>query len=232
MYIKIAIVVLSMVAASLVYTDLLRRSAQREFDAEMRKLEATTATVPEQPDIRSELNRFTTAIAPVAIEASLIPRNLLDREQTERRIRGHLLNDLGDGWTVEVTCYAGWCNITLKHAKGEIIVDADKGIASKSVYLGEPRSDEEMRGEVLQHMNDIAENMKDIAIMTCEVDEVQAARGRAELERAFAKFGSVELLYEPGFCSITLTTGGGTIHAWALDGEGHTHVSCEPLDNM
>jgi hypothetical protein len=81
-------------------------------------------------------------------------------------------------------------------------------------------------------MNDIAENMKEIAIMTCEVDEVQSARGRAELERAFAKFGWVAMLHEPGFCSITLKTGGGTIHAWALNGEGHTHVSTEPFDNM
>jgi hypothetical protein len=187
---------------------------------------------PEQPDIRSDLNRIATAIAPVAIDASLIPYNLFDKDQTERRIRGHLLNDLGNDWAVKVTCYAGWCNITLKHATGEVVVDADKGVASKSVYLGNRRGEEKLKREILEQMNGIAENLKAIAIMTCKVHELQAARGRAELERAFAAFGSVEMLHEPGFCSITLKTGGGTIHAWALDGEGHTDVTTNGLDEL
>lgn len=231
MYTKIFIVVLSMVAASFVCTDLLCRSAQREFEAATKAFD-TPDLAPEQPNVESELNRITTAIAPIAIDASLISRKRLDREQTERRIRGHLLNELGDGWTVTVVCYPGWCNISLIHATGEIEIDADKGVVSKSIYLGDRRGYEKLRNEAAGHMNAIAENLKDIAIMTCKVDEVQAARGRAELERAFAKFGSVEMLHEPGFCSITLKAGGGTIHAWALDGEGHTHVSTEGIDGL
>lgn len=222
MYTKLAIIVLLVVAASFVHTELLCRRAQREFEAAMQEFEEPA---PEQPDIRSELNRIATAIAPVAIDASLIPYNLFDRAQTERRIRGHLLNELGDDWTVEVTCYAGWCNIGLKHAIGEIDIDADEGEVSKSVYLETCRSGDELRNEAIGHMNGIAENLKDIAIMTCELDADQAAKGRAELERAFAKLGSIEMLHEPDFCSITLKTQGGTIHAWALNGEGHTHIS-------
>jgi len=53
----------------------------------------------------------------------------------ERQIRGELENQLGDGWTVEATCYAGWCHIKLIHSVGEIWIDADEGIATKSVYL-------------------------------------------------------------------------------------------------
>lgn len=222
MYTKIAIAVLSIVAASLINTDLRCWIAQREFDATMQEFKEPA---PEQPGIRSELSRIATVIAPVAIDSSLIPYNLFDQVQTERRIRGNLLNILGVGWTVEVTCYAGWCNISLKHATGEIDIDADKGVVSKSVYLGNRRGYEELKREIHERMNAIAENLKEAAIIACMFDEAQAAQGRAELERAFAKFGSVEMHYEPGFCSITLKTGGGTIHAWALDGEGHTHVS-------
>jgi hypothetical protein len=63
--------------------------------------------------------------------------------------------------------------------------------------------------------------------MTCDLDAAQAAKGRAELERAFAAFGSVEMLHEPGFFSITAKRSGATIHAWALDGEASVHVSTE-----
>jgi hypothetical protein len=220
---------LSLMATSLIFTEILSSSAQREFEAVRQELDKPA---PVQPDVRSELNRIATAIAPVAIDASLIPRNLLDRDRMERQLRGHLMNQLGYGWTVEAICYAGWCNITLKHAKGEIVVDADKGIPSKVVYPGERRSDEEMRVEAREHMIAIAENMKEIAVMTCDLDAAQAAKGRAELERAFAAFGSVEMLHEPGFFSITIKNEGGTIQAWALDGEGHTSVTTEGLDEL
>jgi len=76
-----------------------------------------------------------TSVAPVAIQVSLLPHDLLDREMMERQIRGQLENQLGAGWTVEVTCYAGWCNIKLKHATGEVWVDANDGSATKSIYL-------------------------------------------------------------------------------------------------
>lgn len=94
---------------------------------------------PPKPDPSEELHtifdNMASSVAPVAIHASLIPHNLLDQERMERQIRGELENQLGDGWTVEATCYAGWCHIKLIHAVGEIWIDADKGIATKSVYL-------------------------------------------------------------------------------------------------
>jgi hypothetical protein len=94
---------------------------------------------PSRPDpsekVRPIFEKMATSVAPIAIRASLIPRNLLDRERMERQIRGELENQLGDGWTVEATCYAGWCNIKLIHAVGEIWIDADEGIATKSIYL-------------------------------------------------------------------------------------------------
>jgi hypothetical protein len=81
------------------------------------------------------MESMATTIAPIAIQASLIPRDLLDRERIEHQIRSELENQLGDGWTVEVTCYAGWCDIKLVHEIGEIWVEAEDGSATKSVYL-------------------------------------------------------------------------------------------------
>jgi hypothetical protein len=98
MYTKNVMVVLSLMATSLIFTEILSSSAQREFEAVMEKFDKPA---PEQPDVRSEMNRIATAIAPAAIDASLIPRNLLDRDRMERQIRGHLMNQLGYGWTVE-----------------------------------------------------------------------------------------------------------------------------------
>jgi hypothetical protein len=53
---------------------------------------------PPKPDpsekVRSIFEKMATSVAPVAIRASLIPRNLLDRERMERQIRGELENQL------------------------------------------------------------------------------------------------------------------------------------------
>jgi hypothetical protein len=227
--IKLLVFALSIVAASLVYIDIIGQNSRRNFESVMRDLRQVPVAEPTpepRPNLEPELDRLASSIARVAIEASLIPYNLFDSDQTERRIRGHLENQLGDDWTIEVTCYAGWCNITLDHAIGEIVIDADEGSATKSVYLGsrgEPSAE-----EATALMNAIAENLKAIAIVASKVDEAQAAKIRAELEHKFAGLGStLETLHEPDFCSITLKTQGGTIHAWALNGEGHTHVSAE-----
>src|SRR4051812_19395711 len=113
-----AIIVLSVVAASPEYpTELheIRHGANTRFANVVREIEREPVTSSPKRDpkdeIRSAMNEIATSIAPVAIQVSLLPRDLLDREMMERQIRGQLENKLGDGWTVELICYAGWCNI-------------------------------------------------------------------------------------------------------------------------
>jgi hypothetical protein len=137
-----AIIVLSVVAASTEYSTELhevRHGANTSFANVVRELEREPVASQPKGDpkeqIRSAMNEMATSLAPVAIQVSLLPRDLLDHEMIERQIRGQLENQLGDGWTVEVICYAGWCNIKLIHAIGEIWVDANHGLATKSVYL-------------------------------------------------------------------------------------------------
>jgi len=104
-----------------------------------RGLEQQPVALLHKPDpsenMQSAMESMATSVASVAIQVSLIPHDLLDRDGMERQIRGQLENQLGDGWTVEVTCYAGWCHIKLIHAIGEIWVEANDGLATKSIYL-------------------------------------------------------------------------------------------------
>jgi hypothetical protein len=132
----VAIIVLSIIAASMELPETGRTTNVR-FEKVIREIEREPITRAPDPklDIRSTLEQMGTAIVPVAIQVSLLPRDLLDREMMERQIRGQLESKLGNGWTVEVICYAGWCNIKLKHAAGEVWIDANQGSATKLIYL-------------------------------------------------------------------------------------------------
>lgn len=85
-------------------------------------------------ELQARMERMATSIAPVAIDASLIPRELLDRDLLKRRIKGQLENKLGSEWTVEVICFPQWCKIKLRSASYDIDIDANNGSVEKSVY--------------------------------------------------------------------------------------------------
>jgi hypothetical protein len=114
-------------------------NASTTFDAVARELDAPPIAAYPKPDrsleLRAGFEELATSIAPLAIEASLIPHNLMDRERVQNLIQSVLNNEFGNDWSVEVTCDAGWCNIKLVHPIGELIIDANDGSATKSVHL-------------------------------------------------------------------------------------------------
>jgi hypothetical protein len=74
----------------------------------------------------------------------------------------------------------------------------------------------------------LAQTLKHIAAGASVATAEQAEELRDEVEKGAAATGfTVEIMQEPGFCSITAKKAGLTVHAWALNGEASSHVSTE-----
>ena len=77
-------------------------------------------------------------------------------------------------------------------------------------------------------LEDFAEELNRFAANASRLDKQQAERMLANVEpTAVATKVSLEMLHEPGLCSITASRPRATIYAWALDGDASVHVSTE-----